>query len=466
MYLFILKMHFASLVGLGILVVICLTRLKSNKREYLVLFLFCVFLYALGALFEVLADSEASVRAGIRTHALGGMFAMPVFVHFVQLYCEWRLPKIVNYILYLAAISLIVLVWTSPFHGLHYDMIIICPVYADVGIRHWILIYGPLYPIVFWVFPAVCSVIAMCIAIWRLWNSTGVRTRRYQFFVLVSGIPIVGQLLNFYGISFGGMYNTIIAIPLACTIGYVYLFKYDLMENEAAINAQNWLKDMIGNLSHDIKTPLTVHSLHLEKLLHASPDDENFTRNIHIAYNKNLDLQRLIQNMIEVTRMESGQSLHTPTWIPVNSVLSDVQEKYGDYLDSVGLHLHVTGPRGNRTLFADPIRIWSVFDNVIYNAARHTAQGCISVVAEVVKNTIEILVSDTGTGIAPEHLPHIFERFYRGCDSRGGTGGESGIGLFIVKSVMESIGGRVEIESQLDVGTTVRLVFACEGCLV
>ena len=237
-----------------------------------------------------------------------------------------------------------------------------------------------------------------------------------------------------------------------------------MLENEETIRSRNWLKEMIANISHDVKTPLTILSLNLEKLCTSSPGAPNYSRDIQIAYEKSLDLQRLLQNLIEVTRIESAgplsRLLYKCEWISQNAMLSNIQKKYGDYLESTGLHLDVTGSGEDVLIYADPDKVWSVFDNIIYNAVRHTESGGLSIAAECAGEFQVITVKDTGCGIAPEHLPHIFERFYKVTADRGVKGGESGLGLFIVKSIMESFQGRVEIQSEVGVGTSVLLFFA------
>lgn len=107
----------------------------------------------------------------------------------------------------------------------------------------------------------------------------------------------------------------------------------------------------------------------------------------------------------------------------------------------------------------DPQKIWSVFDNIIYNAVRYTASGSVTITAHKEASSVTVTIADTGCGISPEHLPKIFERFYRASPARGTKDGESGLGLYIVKSVMEGCGGSAEIKSRPDEGTSIILRF-------
>jgi len=112
----------------------------------------------------------------------------------------------------------------------------------------------------------------------------------------------------------------------------------------------------------------------------------------------------------------------------------------------------------------DSQKIWSVFDNIIFNAVRYTESGG-SITINTYNETTEAIsiatieISDTGSGIEAKHLPHIFERFYKGSQERSANEGESGLGLYIVKSIMEGCGGSVEAKSEFGKGTSIILTF-------
>lgn len=227
-------------------------------------------------------------------------------------------------------------------------------------------------------------------------------------------------------------------------------------------NVNNAMKELVGNISHDLKTPLTVLGINLQNLsrrIRASGDAEN-QRHVEVAYNKCLDLQRLIQNMFEASRIETGQALYEWGWTSVRELLIQAREKYSVFLEGEGLFLDIKYNK-DAEIIVDPQKIWSVFDNIIYNAVRYTEKGgVISITAKTGDSAVDVVVTDTGSGIAPEHLPRIFERFYKVSPGRGGSG-DSGLGLYIVKSVMEGIGGSVRAESEPGKGTSVILTFRC-----
>ncbi len=224
--------------------------------------------------------------------------------------------------------------------------------------------------------------------------------------------------------------------------------------------ANNAMEDLVSNISHDLKTPLAVMSLNLEALtsLAETRSDAAYQRHVRMAYQKNLDLQRLIQNLLEVSRIETGQELFKPKWEALLPLLAKANEKYNEYIEDHGLSLYIEAT-DDIVISTDPQKIWSVFDNIIYNAVRYTESGGITITAHKEGSNAIVTIADTGCGIEAAHLPHVFERFYKGSQARNANEGESGLGLYIVKSVMEGCGGHAEIVSEPGKGTSAILTF-------
>ncbi len=225
--------------------------------------------------------------------------------------------------------------------------------------------------------------------------------------------------------------------------------------------SQQTLKEMLGNISHDLKTPLTVLSTHLELL--NLPDDDSIDATARgqyakVAYNKAQDLQRLINNLFAVTRMETGRLVYHTQWMSSAQLLDTLRLRYADEVAARDLTLDVV-EGGAGQLWLDPEKVLSVFDNLIYNALRYTPPGGrITLTAQPLDAShMQVRVCDTGCGIAPQHLPRIFERFYKVDDAR--SGGDSGLGLYIVKTTMEHMDGAVDVHSTEGVGTTFLLTF-------
>jgi len=448
-----------SMVLLVTLGYVLLTQLRSEKREFLVIFIFCTFLYMLGTTLGLVADTESGAEFSFLLVTLGGVFATLTFLMFIQKYCERPLPRWANTALLISAVIIILLAWTMDWHSLIYKYVYMRPAVFFPEFIHWGAARGPLFPLVI-IFPSMCIVLSLRILFQEFGKADALHKKRLGLLIFCALVPGVSQVVNALYLNVFGIHYTMVLIVMCISLSYFGFFKYYLQESEEVIRTQRLVRNLISNISHDIKTPLTILGVSLENLLEVSPGDPEYSRNIRIAYNKSLDLQRLINNMIELTRIDSGHDLFKLEWVSLNSVLSDIQRKYGDYLESVGLTLDVSGSGEDVFIQIDSSLIWSVFDNVIYNAVRHTKQGGITVTAKLKKKVATITVSDTGAGIAPEHLERIFDRFYRVEPNRGaGDAGQSGLGLFIVSKIMEGIGGKVQMESEERVGTSVILTF-------
>lgn len=331
------------------------------------------------------------------------------------------------------------------------------------------------------IFAAAASILFLVPAIFNIvsvWRSPKRKENPFMLMYLISLVLflIIGSTSKIFAHDFfmpGIVTNMFLMmtqmILLSRNYARAFLFVEETNENLERIvnnrtkdlrNTNSAMKELIGNISHDLKTPLAVMSVNLEELQSLSEtQDEEYQRHVRIAYDKNLDLQRLIQNLIEISRIETGQSLISPAWVSLLDVLELAQDKYDDFLRNKDIFFEIYCTE-DVEIYIDPQRIWSIFDNIVYNAARHTGHGgTVTVNASSSGQTAAVTITDTGCGIDAEHLPHIFERFYKASASRGGSGGDSGLGLYIVKSVMEALGGSVAAESEAGKGTSIILSF-------
>jgi signal transduction histidine kinase len=163
-----------------------------------------------------------------------------------------------------------------------------------------------------------------------------------------------------------------------------------------------------------------------------------------------------------VSRIETDRNIYTVGWVSILDLLAQVKEKYDTYMEDHGITFEVN-VGDDFEISADPQKIWSVFDNIIFNAVRHTVSGgCITMTANNTESSATVTVTDTGCGIDPKHLPRIFERFYKASQERSANDGESGLGLYIVKCIMEGCGGNVRAESEIGKGTSIILTFSAK----
>ena len=127
--------------------------------------------------------------------------------------------------------------------------------------------------------------------------------------------------------------------------------------------SEQYLKDMVGNISHDLKTPLTVVGLNLERLTDGEhPRTEAETRRYaSVAYNKTLDLQRLTRNLFEAVRMEGAGAVYKPEWVKLSGLFPEVYRRYAEYVESAGVTLAVRYGE-DREIWADTEKLWGLSD--------------------------------------------------------------------------------------------------------
>jgi len=427
-----------------------LFRLKSTKREYFLLMNLCIFIIAMGSILEMTAYTASGGLAAVKVYYVGSMFLMPMFLMFVQKYCEIRLPPIVNALIFVIAAAVVLLVWTSDWHTLYYTSY----GYNDTSaVRSLNVSPGIIYPFGM-AHSYLCLLLILAVLIKKMRVSDGKKKRRIVIIIICAVLP---------HLSFAFSFINLMPISLMISMAWIYfsLVKHDLLENEETIRSQIWFKDMVANISHDLKTPLTVLGASLQTLskhteTRGSPE---YRRGVRIAYQKTMDLQRLTQNLFEASRIETGKNFYAPKQESLHRLLAQAESKYNAYLDDNGITLDIVAG-DDAGISIDPMKIWSVFDNIIYNAARYTEPGgAITITAAADAGSATVTITDTGCGIAEECLPRIFERFYKVSRGRGAKDGDGGLGLYIVKSIMDGCGGKVRAESTPGKGTSIILTF-------
>lgn len=213
-------------------------------------------------------------------------------------------------------------------------------------------------------------------------------------------------------------------------------------------------RDLISDLTHELRTPLTVIRGYLEELAEGrlSPSPEIYQQ----LARETKRLERLVNDLQELSKAEAGYlpiNLH-----PVNlrPLLQSLVQRFADQLLEEGPVLRLECPPQIPLVLADIDRVEQVMVNLLGNAVRYTLEGSITIRVWCEANKVWIAVIDTGQGIAPEDLPHVFERFFRADRSRARNSGGTGIGLAISRRLIELQGGRIEVESELGKGSIFR----------
>jgi two-component system phosphate regulon sensor histidine kinase PhoR len=216
---------------------------------------------------------------------------------------------------------------------------------------------------------------------------------------------------------------------------------------------------LMSNIAHDLRTPLASLQVIIETLqdgalldAEAAPD---FLRRMDDEVQ---GLTRLVNDVLDLSRIESGELALDCTPSGMAQIIRSATERMAAQAQRAQIAIACDLPPSLPMLMLDALRIEQALLNLLQNAIAHTPPGgAVTVGATVAAETVRLWVRDTGSGIAPDDLPHIFERLYKGDQSRRRSG--TGLGLAIVKHLVERHGGRVSAESALGRGTTVTMVF-------
>ena len=223
-------------------------------------------------------------------------------------------------------------------------------------------------------------------------------------------------------------------------------------------------RNMVSDIAHELRTPLTNIRGYLEALQDGviAPDE----RVLASLHEEALLLNRLVDDLQDLSLAEAGQmKLHREP-ISVAAVAEQAVEAIRPRAEEKGLSLEVDLPADLPSVEADALRVGQVLRNLLENALRHTfAGGQLRLAARRSGSEVEVRVEDTGSGIAAEDLPYIFERFYRADKSRVRTTGGAGLGLAIARQLVLALGGRIWVESALGEGSTFFFTLPVANCV-
>jgi two-component system phosphate regulon sensor histidine kinase PhoR len=217
-------------------------------------------------------------------------------------------------------------------------------------------------------------------------------------------------------------------------------------------------RDFVANVSHELKTPLTSISGYADTLLAEETDPETTARFLRVIRANATRMHRLVDDLLDLARLESGAWQPHPVELDARAVADAAWAPFTERAGTAGVTLTMAIDEHAR-LVADQEAVRQILGNLFDNALRHTpAGGRIEFEVNPVDRGAELAVRDTGSGIPAEHLPRVFERFYRVDPARSRDQGGTGLGLSIVKHLTEAHGGRVDLTSAVGRGTTVRVI--------
>lgn len=210
-------------------------------------------------------------------------------------------------------------------------------------------------------------------------------------------------------------------------------------------------RQLLADVSHELMTPLTAMRGYLETLAlpEAVPNAEARERYVRIVHEETLRLESIIGDLLELARLEGGGAELHRSSAPTAVLFARAAERHAQALADKSIALETSIEPGAETVDGDARRLEQAVQNLVANAVRHTpAGGRIGLTAAAAEpGWVTLRVEDSGPGIAPEHLPHVFDRFYRADAARDAASGGSGLGLSIVRAIVERHGGRVAVAS-------------------
>lgn len=234
----------------------------------------------------------------------------------------------------------------------------------------------------------------------------------------------------------------------------------DSAEEKLKYDQEN--KELISNISHDLKTPITAIKGYVEGIMDGVADTpEKMDKYIRTVYNKANDMDRLINELTFYSKIDTNRIPYTFNKINVSGYFNDCIEEVGLELESRNIELqYFNYTDEDIQIIADAEQLKRVINNIVSNSIKYIGhkRGVINIRIKDVGDFIQVEIEDNGKGIAASDLPLIFERFYRTDSSRNSSQGGSGIGLSIVKKIIEDHGGKIWATSKEETGTVMHFV--------
>lgn len=221
---------------------------------------------------------------------------------------------------------------------------------------------------------------------------------------------------------------------------------------EAERESKEQMQRFLSDASHELRTPLTSIHGFIEVLKRgAASNSEQLYSALNSMYGESVRINKLVEDLLMLTKLDQAPQQEQEV-IQLDSLLLEMQPQLIMMAQERQVHLDLTA---EIHVMADAHKLKQVVLNLFHNAVQHTDsdRGTISISLYAAQHKAELTVKDNGSGIEPEHLPHIFERFYRTSSSRSRKQGGAGLGLAITRSIVESYGGKITVRSQLGAGT-------------
>ena len=226
------------------------------------------------------------------------------------------------------------------------------------------------------------------------------------------------------------------------------------------VEADRARRQLLADVSHELMTPLTAIRGYAETLALPQfvPQTREGQRAVKVIAEEGERIERLVKDLLDLARFEAGGLSLDLENVDVGEIFERVSERHAKAAEEKGVTIAIDPHDEDIRMIGDPMRLEQAVQNLAANALRHTPPGgVVTLGATREDGNIRLTIADNGVGIPPEHLPHVFDRFYKADQSRLQSGG-SGLGLSIVKAIVERHGGSVAVRSRQGVETVFEIV--------
>ncbi len=232
---------------------------------------------------------------------------------------------------------------------------------------------------------------------------------------------------------------------------------FNEMKKEISV-AEQMRKEIVANVSHELRTPLTSIIGFIKGILDGVISKEDETKYLSIAYDEANRLKELTKDIVDVAKLESGSTKLFKEDFILNDLANDVYIELEELVKEKNLDFILEEKDKNIKVNADKARIRQVLINVINNSIKFTNKGYIKITISNFENKAKIVIKDTGIGIQQDKISYLFNKFYTANEYGNATSG-AGLGLNIVKNIIDMHEGKIDVESVVNEGTTITIVF-------
>lgn len=287
-----------------------------------------------------------------------------------------------------------------------------------------------------------------------LWqdNDVEIQERKDQIVKFLQTMVLSNNSVeNFATISLGIQVLQVVMAPMADKEG-VGGHVAVLRDVTASLRAEKSRREFLASVTHELRTPLHLIQGYLEAIQDGVIPKDQQGEYLDLVFEEAKRLARLVHDLQDINRLEQGQ-ISQPIAIDLESFMIDIEQRFQGRAQELSVNLEISKTSGE--VYADPDRLLQVFINLLDNALSYTPSGkTVRVFVVLEQNQVRIAVQDEGEGIPKEALPYIFDRFFRVNKARSRKDGGMGLGLAIVRQIVEAHGGNIKVESDMGEGTT------------